>query len=258
MNSSPVSSGEHREQRSAFGDKKRKRSKDQDTSVGDRPIPPKQQSIQDLFVASEKHSHSSHNRPELSPSSKRRKSDAVTLAAPPSSKKIPLTPEKMYSFSSKQTSGSTVIDLTKTPPRNGQSRRLSNGVKPITTMNPHQGAKKLVVKNLKRESAWDPEKYLDQVWTQVDAALTRIFSQDQSSFSMEDLYRGVENVCKQGLAKKVYERLHERCRRHLSETVLVELQKKSAQDNVATLNVVLNAWSAWITQVVSYHSGNVE
>jgi len=250
MKSSPTPSAGNREPQSLPGDKKRKRSAVHLHPTEARPSVSQQRSIQDIFPAQEKSPATSSTYTELSPQRKRPKAQSPSTHAPVSSNHTPLTPEKMYTFASKQ-SPSGVVDLTKSPPRNGQTRR-PNGVKPVTAMNPHHGAKKLVVKNLRKDSVWDPEQYMNQVWVRLDSALTDIFAGVQESFAMEDLYRGVENVCKQGKAKTVYDRLHRRSTHHLSSSVLPAIQRKNEQgDDVATLQAVLAAWASWTSQVVS-------
>jgi len=250
MKSSPTPSAANREPQSLPGDKKRKRSANRLHATEDRPSLSQQRSIQDLFPTQGKSPVVSSTYSELSPERKRPKPQPSVTQTPPSASHTHLTPEKMYTFASKQSPGG-IVDLTNSPPRNGQPRRL-NGVKPVTAMNPHQGAKKLVVKNLKKDSTWDPEQYMNQVWVRLDSALTDVFAGGKESFTMEDLYRGVENVCKQGKAKAVYDRLHRRCTHHLSSSVLPAIQSKSEDgDNVATLNAVLAAWASWTSQVVS-------
>ena len=81
------------------------------------------------------------------------------------------------------------------------------------------GPKKLIVKNLKPTPRHDPEKYFNQVWGQVDTALTTIFAEDTAKYSLEELYRGVENVCRQNWAAELSKRLRTRCTEHITTTI---------------------------------------
>lgn len=155
----------------------------------------------------------------------------------------------MYSFPSKYDNQMNApVDLTKSP----RARRPStaNAFK-TTNFNPHAGAKKLVVKNLKPQSAWDANKYFDQTWQQLDASLTTIFDDAPVNFSMEDMYRGVENLCRQGRARDVYQKLAQRCTSHINTTVKQSLLAKTRSSNVEVLQDVLQAWSTWNSQIIT-------
>ncbi|KAF2156570.1 Cullin-domain-containing protein [Myriangium duriaei CBS 260.36] len=155
----------------------------------------------------------------------------------------------MYSFTSRQPS-EDVVDLTASPSRNGFSRRKLSGARPPQNgLNPHIGAKKLVVKNLKKQSDWNPDEYFNSTWVRLDDALNKVFSGGQSTLPLEDLYRCVENLCRQGKASAVNSRLNEHLVKHLKGTVLTGLRLRSAQDEVSTLRAVLSAWSTWTSQV---------
>ena len=247
MQPPPVPAAADQEPGVSPSDRKRKRSVHQPAATSDAQLA-KQQTIQQLFSTRGKPSASPQTTGGLSPDFKRTRQQQPGSSPPPQTSPSPSLPrEKMYSFTSKQPSGD-VVDLTKSAPRNGQPRRLSI-VKPVrTNLNPHAGAKKLVVKNLKKESAWDADKYFDEIWNQLDNALSKIFQDAQVAFSREDLYRGVENVCRQGKASAVNARLNERCLAHFQNDVLKSLLSKSGRDNVSVLRAVLAAWSSWNAQ----------
>ncbi|RMX93773.1 hypothetical protein D0867_14093 [Hortaea werneckii] len=112
-------------------------------------------------------------------------------------------------------------------------------------LNPHTGAKKLVVKNLKQNTGWDSKAYLEKIWNQLDAALAIIFTGGQGGFSKEDLYRGVENVCRQGGASTLFSRLESRCRQHVEHDVRDSLVGKAGSDNITVLEAVIAEWARW-------------
>ncbi|KAI6864168.1 Cullin-domain-containing protein, partial [Hortaea werneckii] len=107
------------------------------------------------------------------------------------------------------------------------------------------GAKKLVVKNLKQNTGWDSKAYLEKIWNQLDAALAIIFTGGQGGFSKEDLYRGVENVCRQGGASTLFSRLESRCRQHVEHDVRDSLVGKAGSDNITVLEAVIAEWARW-------------
>ena len=196
---------------------------------------------------------SSHSTPDpISPSggSKPRLSQRPRIESTP-----PTTPSPprngMYSFPSRQPSNG-VVDLTNSPPRNGVPARRLSGAAPVrSALNPHMGARKLVVKNLKKQSDWDSEEYFNSTWKRLDDSLSAVFAGKHDGLSLEDLYRCVENLCRQGKGSTVNSRLDERLVKHLKLTVLPQLQRKASSKDVSLLKAVLAAWSAWTAQVVS-------
>lgn len=168
----------------------------------------------------------------------------------------------MYNFSSSRQSsatngGNAAIDLTSSPPAASPIRRVNGAVsRPPGRggINPATGAKKLVVKNLKTNTQWDSKAYLEKIWGQLDAALAYIFKDVQEGFSKEDLYRGVENVCRQGGASTLYSRLDGRCRQHVERDMRDPLVQKAGSNHVEVLSAVMAEWSRWKEQMVVIRS----
>ncbi|KAF2138784.1 uncharacterized protein K452DRAFT_276562 [Aplosporella prunicola CBS 121167] len=155
----------------------------------------------------------------------------------------PLPPEKMYTFTSKRNNGE-VIDLTGTPsPAPSPARRPNGARKP--NFNPHTGAKQLVVKNLKKPSTKDPWEYFNTIWTKIDAALDTVFKGDEINFSLETLYKGVENICRQNQAADLANKLHEKCRTYVETGLKDPLIAKASASNVDVLKAALSAWKTW-------------
>ncbi|KAI6960764.1 hypothetical protein KC329_g16933, partial [Hortaea werneckii] len=127
----------------------------------------KQQTLQGLFSGQQEQSSVSSSK---SPRSKRIRQGSANPSTPP--KKLART--DMYSFTSRSqaTNGNGVVDLTNgSPIPSPQSRRVNGAMKGRGGLNPHTGAKKLVVKNLKQNTGWDSKAYLEKIWSQLDAAL---------------------------------------------------------------------------------------
>lgn len=241
------------EQNSAAGKKRKLRAQQQLPACGDTSST-RQQTIAELF-SSQKSSRSGSGVP-LSPSSKR-----IRLSPCSTGENIdtaaPLPAEEMYSFTSSKKPTDEMIDLTDSPessPSCSQPRRL-NGAKPQKPkFSPHTGAKNIVVKNLRKGSRFDPKKYLDQVWEQLHAALVVVFSGQRFSFSLEELYRGVENLCRQGHGAELECRLRKECINHLSAVLSDRLLESANGQNVDVLRAVLAEWAKWKSQLVSLAS----
>ena len=206
----------------------------------DHPSPGKRQKVK----------HMDHGRPQQRPGQD----------CPPHARTMATTPpprtaaiEEMYSFKT------TTIDLTSSPARKSaigsplRPRSASIGIKAVESPQSGQGgAKKLVVKNLRQSTKHDPDKYLNLVWEQVDAALSIIFAENTTPFSIEELYRGVENVCRQKKAAEVSRRLVKRCRDHVENSIRPTLLGSNNVDDVEMLRCTVKAWGTWRKHMVSY------
>lgn len=160
----------------------------------------------------------------------------------------------MYTFSSRPSATNGVVDLTNSSPSTPPTRQGSASARSLvnrTGINPHTGAKKLVVKNLKTNTNWDSKVYLEQIWGRLDQALSLIFEGRHDASSQEDLYRGVENVCRQRGASTLFSRLEAKARTHMEIDVRKPLLAQTDSDNVAVLKAVLSEWSSWSQQMTT-------
>jgi nuclear pore complex protein Nup205 len=198
---------------------------------------PQQRTIADLFSNSK--NHSSPNK-----RLKRDPSDPAIAS--------PLPPDKMYSFTSSRPNGT--IDLTTSPTKSFPRSNSISG-KP-SNFAPNQGSKKLVVKNLRTTPKGNADQYLSKVLGQLDEALTEIFKDEQPTQSLEELYKGTENLCRQGRASDINKKLVERCKIHISTTLKNRLLEKAAVGKpVDTLRAVVDAWLNWNRQLVCENQG---
>nr|POF13561.1 cullin-4a [Quercus suber] len=214
-----------------------------------RPTASDHQSVASLFAA--QHKPQASQRP-VSPTIKRSQPEtkvtSIHLPAEPAT--TPLGRGNMYTFTSRST-GDTAVDLTKSSPSTSpQIRRTSGTVGGRSSLNPHVGAKKLVVKNLKTNATWDSKAYFERIWDQLDLALTVIFNDGTDGYNREDLYKGVENVCRQGGASSLYSRFIGRCRNHVEQDLLKDqLLQSDFSDNISGLRAVLAQWNRWKAQM---------
>ncbi|THZ31198.1 Cullin-domain-containing protein [Aureobasidium pullulans] len=188
----------------------------------------RQQSIQNLFADQASAAASPSTATDSSPNRKKVKNQPFNMQS------------DMYSFSSKVIGGNL-------PAATSTARRTPGRLNKGFT--PKAGTTKLVVKTLKPQPAWDGNKYFEDTWAQLDRALNVIFTQAPVDFSMEELYRGVENLCRQKRAEEIYVKLSSKCKAHVRGPMKTSLLSKQRQSNVQVLDDVLGAWTAWSKQM---------
>lgn len=193
----------------------------------------------------------------LSPTSKRTRRDSSPIASteitasPPSISSMDTA--DMYTFPSKKSAmpnNAEVVDLTSSPDKmNGQRNGMR---KAAPNMHANSGPKRLVVKNFKPIRKVDPRAFLDQTWQKIEKALDTIFEQGDIDFSLEELYRGVENVCRQNMAKDIKERLIAKCKDYVGDNLKAKVKDSLSRTSVDVLRTTLQAWALWNSQMVSH------
>lgn len=125
---------------------------------------------------------------------------------------------------------------------------------------PHSGAKKLVIKNLRKPANRDAqvEEYYEKTAKELDHALAAILKGTRPSAPLERLYRGVEDTCRRGRADSVYKMLIEHVASHLQTTVLTRIRQRSDASNIKALRNVLDEWKIWQRQTVSAMTWTME
>lgn len=211
----------------------------QDKSMQKRRRPTedtKQQTIQDLFSTTKLAEPPKHKRQKLSNESS------------PATYQETLPATSMYSFPARNKQNApNVVDLTDSPTASPSPRKP---LKPArNTYNPNLGAKKIIVKNLRTASSSDPQQYFEQIWQKLDVSLDSIFGNRAIPYSMEELYRGAENVCRQGHSADLCGRVEEKAHTyagHVQQLILKNIDSAST----VVLQDVVNAWSTWSKQMV--------
>ena len=143
-------------------------------------------------------------------------------------------PENMSKTMGVSSQHTKVIDLTR--PSNFQ---------------PHCGAKRLVIKNLRTTARKDVDAYYDRTWNDLDSALTAIFKRDQPISPLEVLCRGVEATCRRGRAEGLSLHLKGRCKTYLEKNLLPIIESHAGPNNVDALRAVHKHWTLWNEQSVS-------
>jgi hypothetical protein len=227
---------------------------DQDSGRYTEPAQ-KQRTISDLFTRGT--NNLSHTKdPSLSPTNKRCRLDTPSQLLPTSPSGLePIALDKMYNFSNADSKTGGAVGLSQSPSGacSATMRTQAYGSSPRpSNFTPHTGAKKLVVKNLRVIPRLDQDQYFGKIWSQLDSALTAIFNNEKPTHSLEELYKGAENVCRQGKASDLTKKLLQRCKNHISGKVLDSLLAKSdAGSDIDTLRAVAEAWSLWNSRLVS-------
>ena len=165
-----------------------------------------------------------------------------------------LRSEDMFKFPSpKSRQNSDFVDLTRSPSSSPVKNRV-NGIRP-TTIGPRTGTKKLEVKNLKTVVKADPDEYYNTVWKRLEVSLQAIFAEEKLPYSNEELYRGVEIVCRQGKAAGLYEKLKTSCSGNVLHNFKEPLIQIPDNENaVIVLRSVVRAWSRWNKQLETLRS----
>ncbi|KAL1900181.1 Serine/threonine-protein kinase tel1 [Sporothrix stenoceras] len=121
-----------------------------------------------------------------------------------------------------------------------------------TAFQPHTGARKLVIKNLRVSAparAEQVQNYYERTGADIDAALSSIFANEAPRVPLERLYRGVEDLCTHGQAEHLYKRLRSQCDAHLTGTVLSNIWTETlGASDIETLRVVHQQWLVWVKQ----------
>ena len=232
----------------------RKRKQSNPTEAKPEPCP--QKTISELFATSKQgvRSLEADHLPGASPSKRPKHNHSTSETDSSSVSMQALQAENMYNFSSsKSRQAAETIDLTASP-NSSPIRNKVNGIRP-TNIGPHTGPKKLVVRNLKTALKADPDEYYNTVWKRLEASLSAIFADDKLPYSNEELYRGVEIVCRQGKAAGLYEKLKNTCSWNVLHNIKEPLIQISASDNaVVVLQSVVRAWSRWNKQLETLRS----
>lgn len=140
------------------------------------------------------------------------------------------------------------IDLTSTT---SGGRSISSG---RSNFEPHKGAKRLVIKNLRTTSQRDVDDYYEKTWRELDAAVTAVFERQQPVTPFEVLCRGVEATCRRGKAGHLSAHLRDRSKVYLEKQLLPIIESESGTSNVDALRTVHKYWTVWNEQSVGNYS----
>lgn len=112
------------------------------------------------------------------------------------------------------------------------------------------GAKVLRVANLRQNPRTDSRDYYDRTWEHLEACMTDVFAGRQIRHSLEQLYKGVQDICRQGSGDRLYKNLKDRCKTHLASGVLPTIKVHSRSTNIDILRHVHGCWQEFYNQMV--------
>ncbi|KAB8295890.1 hypothetical protein EYC80_008711 [Monilinia laxa] len=138
----------------------------------------------------------------------------------------------------------------------GVSRPGTIDLTRVSNFQPHTGAKRLVIKNLRTTSPNDREQYFKKTWDELDEALASVFSNKQPESPLEVLCRGVEAICRRGKeqADQLYRHLEKCCHTHIKDGLLPAIVRHIGSSSVETLQFVDKVWGVWRSQLVLLRS----
>ncbi|XP_043219295.1 cullin-4B-like [Amphibalanus amphitrite] len=113
-------------------------------------------------------------------------------------------------------------------------------------------AKKLVIKNL-RERPKLPENYQEVTWSKLKEAVLAIQQSRSITYSLEELYQAVENMCNHKMAAQLYANLKALTEAHVKQQVLGFLGDELA-DRDLFLRAMNECWQSHCRQMIMVRS----
>jgi cullin-4 len=125
---------------------------------------------------------------------------------------------------------------------NQNNNSNSNLVRSASNIN--TGPKKIPIKSLSKNGGAMPtlsENFHIETWLKLQSAVSALFRNSAVSYSLEELFQFVNNLCLHQKTKWLFETLQEECKRHISNSIRV-LRDFPVTDNIVFLNRVNDAW----------------
>lgn len=142
----------------------------------------------------------------------------------------------------------SAADMSRVQQRGGSGRSF-NGFAASEYKRP-SGAKVLAVTNLRKKPKTDSHDHYERTWKLLEACITDVFAGHQLQQSLEKLYNGVEDICREGSADRLFRNLKDRCEVHLTKGVLPTFQVHSRSTNLDLLRHVYGCWQEFHNQMV--------
>ncbi|KAI1131539.1 ubiquitin ligase subunit CulD [Nemania abortiva] len=132
----------------------------------------------------------------------------------------------------------------------GKRPAVGNLTKPSRSpFEPNNGAKKLIVTRLRTTPRADNlEHYYEKRRNELADALAAIFKQQQPQQPLETLYRGVEDICRHGAARELFEALRAQCESYLNGALQRAIMADGGSSNIDMLRAVHKYWVIWNAQ----------
>lgn len=111
--------------------------------------------------------------------------------------------------------------------------------------------KKMVIKPFKKKPSLPPD-FEETTWAKMRAAVHAVFAATATSYSREELYRAVEDLCMHKMAARLFERLYAECEANVAS--LVDSLAGRTPEVIAFLNLANAAWERHCSQIVTIRS----
>lgn len=136
---------------------------------------------------------------------------------------------------------------------------LRAGRGPQNVFQPQLGAKRLVIKNLRKQPDVDSraENHYKKAIEELGSALQAVFAGAKPTVPLERLFRHVEDLCRSDRAPQVYSMLKDYVVSHLMKTVLPRVVRAGGNSNQDTLTAVLREWGEWNKQSVCTRASRI-
>jgi Cullin family len=126
---------------------------------------------------------------------------------------------------------------------------------PQTPLRPQ--TRKITIKNLKSTPDSVPAAYFQQTSAKLSRAVDTILSEGTLTDSLEELYRGVENLVRENKGNELYDMLQTKCREfvagRLEHNVEIGIAVSSVvgiDGGIGGVEAVERAWGKWTSQLV--------
>ncbi|EOD38565.1 hypothetical protein EMIHUDRAFT_224320 [Emiliania huxleyi CCMP1516] len=109
--------------------------------------------------------------------------------------------------------------------------------------------RKLTIKPL-RTAPKLPANFEQATWAKLLDAVRAVHGKRAVNHSLEELYRGVEDMCVQHMAARTYDKLQAECEAHVEASI----EALQTPDTSAFLSLVHGCWSAHCEEMLTLHS----
>jgi Cullin family len=117
--------------------------------------------------------------------------------------------------------------------------------------------RKITIKNLKSTPDSVPAAYFQQTSQKLQQAVAAILHEGTLADSLEELYRGVENLVRENKGKELYEMLQNCCRTFVVDNLRVSIEQGisgsvgvGGDGGIRAVECIEQAWGKWTSQLV--------
>jgi hypothetical protein len=130
------------------------------------------------------------------------------------------------------------------------SREPGFAVIPQTPLRPQ--TRKITIKNLKSTPDSVPAAYFQQTALKLQQAVSAILLEGTLGDSLEELYRGVENLVRENRGHELYQMLQNSCRAFVANDLLLSIKAgiSSLDAGTRAVECIDEAWAKWTSKLV--------